>query len=172
MPDRSARCGSSKGTPSTRNRPCWSRSAPDATPPVEMRPAKPPQPQSVRGNSAVNGPGFNRATELSDLRYEDQHRTPRQNASSTAAAVHRTALLSSAGERASAYRTTDRVCQAEPTSMGVAATLGEIGSKGREVRDHRIWSAQPDGRPTPERRFCACLCCVELTRFGGHLILA
>jgi hypothetical protein len=29
--------------------------------------------------SPVNGPGFNRGTELPDLRYEDQHRTPRQN---------------------------------------------------------------------------------------------
>jgi hypothetical protein len=53
----SPRC-SSQGTPSTRNRPCWSRSAPDETPRVEMRPAKttPTAPQSVHWNSAVNGP--------------------------------------------------------------------------------------------------------------------
>jgi hypothetical protein len=44
-------------------------------------------------------------------------------------------------------------CQAEPTSMGVAATLGEIGSKGREVREHRFWGAQTDARATPDRRF-------------------
>jgi hypothetical protein len=89
----SPRC-SSQGTPSTRNRPCWSRSAPDETPRVEMWPAKttPTAPQSVHWNSAVNGPGFNRATELSDLRYEDQHRTPRQNAvASVTDAAHRSA---------------------------------------------------------------------------------
>jgi len=44
-------------------------------------------------------------------------------------------------------RTTDRVCHAEPTSMGGAATLGEIGSKGREVRDHRFWRMPSRHRP-------------------------
>jgi hypothetical protein len=39
------------------------------------------------------------------------------------------------------------VRQAEPTSMGVAATLDEIGSKGREVRDHRFWSTPSRHRP-------------------------
>jgi hypothetical protein len=67
----------------------------------------------------------------------------------------RSAHLAPAGDRAAAHRTTDRVCQAEPTSMVVAATLGEIGSKGREVRDHRIGARWPRARRDTDRRFGA-----------------
>ena len=85
-----------------------------------------------------------------------------------------------AGRRPSgAHRTTDQAHEAGPMPMGVAATLGEIGSKGREVRDHRICAPtcpagadprQRDGGGSSGRR--SVLLCVPPTdcghRWGGR----
>jgi hypothetical protein len=66
----------------------------------------------------------------------------------TTVRTHIPAPLSSAGDRASAHRTTDQAHEAEPTSTGFAATLGEIGSEAPR-------GAITDSgarRPNPERR--------------------
>ena len=81
------------------------------------------------------------------LRNDDLHRTPRQYDIGAMAALRTERRLVPGATCATAYRATDRVCHAEPTSMGDAATLGEIGSKGREVRDHRFWRMPSRHRP-------------------------
>jgi hypothetical protein len=60
--------------------------------------------------------------------------------------AHLAALRSPSGELIS----TARAHAAEPTWMGFAAALREIGQRRREGRDHEVWSVLLGGRRMPD----------------------